>query len=79
MTSELSAAIEAILFSSNRPLKVRELQDATDSKRDEVEHAIDELRSALERRGVMVMRHHDELHLATRPAHAAVTPACGTH
>ena len=69
--SDLSAAVEAILFSSNRPLKVRELQQATDSSRDEVEHALDDLRSALEGRGVMVMRHHDELHLATRPAHAA--------
>jgi segregation and condensation protein B len=70
-SSELSSAIEAILFTSNRPLKLRELQQATDSSRDEVEHALDDLRSALEGRGVMVMRHHDELHLATRPAHAA--------
>ena len=69
--SELSAAVEAILFSSNRPLKVRELQQATDTSRDQVEHALDELRSALEGRGVMVMRHHDELHLATRPAFAS--------
>ena len=27
--SELSGALEAILFSSNRPLKLRELQQAT--------------------------------------------------
>jgi len=70
MTS-LSAQVEAILFSSNRPLKVRELQQATDAGRDEVEHALDELRSVLEVRGVMLMRHHDELHLATRPEYAA--------
>jgi segregation and condensation protein B len=69
--TELSGAVEAILFSSNRPLKIRELQQATDSSRDEVEHAIDELRAALVGRGLMVMRHHDELHLATRPAHAS--------
>jgi len=68
--SELSAAIEAILFSSNRALKLRELQQATDSNRDQLEHALDDLRSALEGRGVMLMRHHDELHLATRPAFA---------
>ena len=68
--SELSAAIEAILFSSNRALKVRELQQATNSNRDQLEHALDDLRSALEGRGVMLMRHHDELHLATRPAFA---------
>jgi segregation and condensation protein B len=69
--SELSAAIEAILFSSNRALKVRELQQATDSSKDEVEHALDSLKAALEHRGVMLLRHHDELHLATRPAYAS--------
>ena len=69
--SELSAALEAILFSSNRPLKVREMQAATDTDRIAVESALDELRDALEGRGVMVMRHHDEIHLATRPAFAS--------
>jgi segregation and condensation protein B len=69
--SEISAAIEAILFSSNRPLKLRELQQATDSDRTAVEQALDELRGALEGRGVMVMRHIDEIHLATRPQFAA--------
>lgn len=68
--SDLSAALEAILFSSNRPLKLRELQQATDADRTGVEHALDELRAALEGRGVMLMRHHDEIHLATRPEHA---------
>src|SRR5260370_19947379 len=68
--SEISAALEAILFSSNRPLKLRELQQATDSDRTAVEQALDELRGALEGRGVMVMRHHDEIHLATRPEFA---------
>ena len=70
--SDLSAAIEAILFSSNRPLTLRELQQATSSDRVAVEQALDHLRSALDGRGVMLMRHHDELHLATRPAFAPV-------
>ena len=69
--NELSATLEAILFSSNRPLKLRELQQATDADRAGVEKALDELRQALEGRGVMVMRHHDEIHLATRPRHAS--------
>ncbi|MFI4978386.1 MAG: SMC-Scp complex subunit ScpB, partial [Solirubrobacterales bacterium] len=69
--SEISAALEAILFSSNRPLKLRELQQATDTDRTAVEKALDELRGALEGRGVMVMRHLDEIHLATRPEFAA--------
>jgi segregation and condensation protein B len=62
--------VEAILFSSNRALKLRELQQATGSDRTAVEHALDELRVALEGRGVMVMRHLDEIHLATRPQYA---------
>ena len=66
--SDLAAALEAILFSSNRPLTLRELQQATDSDRAGVEKALTELREALDGRGVMLMRHHDELHLATRPA-----------
>ena len=68
--SDLSAALEAILFSSSRPLKLRELQQATDSDRTAVERALEELRQSLEGHGVMLIRHHDELNLATRPAHA---------
>lgn len=68
--NDLPAAIEAILFSSNRPLKLRELMQATDSDRTAVERALDELREALGGRGVMLMRHQDELHLATRPEFA---------
>jgi segregation and condensation protein B len=69
--TDLSAMLEAILFSSNRPLKLRELQQAVGSDRTAVEQALDELKRALEGRGVMLMRHHDELNLATRPAFAA--------
>ena len=69
--SEVSAALEAILFSSNRPLKLRELQQATATDRIGVENALDELRQALDGRGVMVMRHHDEIHLTTRPEYSA--------
>ena len=69
--SEISSTLEAILFSSNRPLKLRELQQATDSDRTAVEQALEELRQSLDGRGVMLMRHHDEIHLATRPEFAA--------
>lgn len=69
--SELSAALEAILFTSSRPLRLRELQQATDSARQDVEAALDDLRQALAGRGVMLQRHHDEVHLATRPEVAA--------
>jgi segregation and condensation protein B len=69
--SELSATLEAILFSSNRPIKLRELQQATSSDKTAVEKALEDLKGALEGHGVMLMRHHDELNLATRPAYAS--------
>ncbi len=71
MSDQLPAVIEAILFSSNRPLRVKELQQATDAGRDAIEDALEALRNQLEGRGVMLMRHHDDLHLATRPEFAS--------
>jgi segregation and condensation protein B len=69
--SILAPAIEAILFSSNRPLRVRELQQVTDSDRKTIEHALDELRESLAHRGLMLQRHHDQVQLVTRPELAA--------
>ena len=69
--SSLSAALEAILFSSSRPLRLRELQQATEAGRHELEAALEELRVALAGRGLMLQRHQDEVHLATRPEVAA--------
>lgn len=69
--SDLANAVEAILFSSNRPLKLRELQQATDADRVAVEAALGELRASLEGRGLMLQRHQDQVVLATRPEYAA--------
>jgi segregation and condensation protein B len=65
--NQLSAAIEAILFSSNRPLRLRELQQATDSDRLVVEGALEELRESLSERGLMLQRQQDLVGLVTRP------------
>lgn len=65
--SSLAAAIEAILFSSNRSFRVRELQQVTDSDNATVERALDELRESLIDRGLMLQRHHDQVQLVTRP------------
>jgi segregation and condensation protein B len=65
--NQLSAAIEAILFSSNRPLRLRELQHATDSDRLVVEGALEELRESLSQRGLMLQRQQDLVGLVTRP------------
>jgi segregation and condensation protein B len=67
----LAPAIEAILFSSNRPLRVRELQQVTDTDRETIERALDELRESLSQRGLMLQRHHDQVQLVTRPELAA--------
>ena len=67
----LAAAIEAILFSSNRPLTLRELQHATDSDRGVVEGALEELRDSLSQRGLMLQRQQDLVGLVTRPELAA--------
>lgn len=64
---ELSRALEAILFASHRPLRLRELQAATGADRAAVRGALDALEAALEGRGVMLLRHEDEVQLATRP------------
>lgn len=66
----LARALEAILFSSNRPLRLRELQQATDSDRVGVEQALEELRESLEGRALMVQRQDDLVLLATRPEYA---------
>ncbi len=63
----LAAAIEAILFSSNRPLRVRELQTVLEVDRTTTERAMDELRESLIDRGLMLQRHHDQVQLVTRP------------
>ncbi len=63
----LNAAIEAILFSSNRPLRIRELQQVLDRDRATIEDALNELRETLTYRGLMLQRHHDQVQLVTRP------------
>jgi segregation and condensation protein B len=67
----LAGSLEAILFSSNRPLKVRELAQATDTDRTAVELALDELREALADHGLMLQRQGDQVLMATRPEFAA--------
>jgi segregation and condensation protein B len=63
----LAAALEAILFSSHRPLTLRELQQALQSGRPQVEGAVRELRERLEGRGVMLQWQDELVHLVTRP------------
>ena len=65
--NELAQALEAILFSSNRALRARELQQATESGAKELQAALDELQGALAGRGLMLQRQGDLVQLVTRP------------
>ena len=65
--NELAQALEAILFSSNRALRARELQQATESGAKELQAALDELQDALAGRGLMLQRQGDLVQLVTRP------------
>lgn len=65
--NDLSRALEAILFTSNRALKLRELQQATETNKAAVEAALDELRQALDGRGLMLQRQGEQVQLVTRP------------
>ncbi|MDQ6692320.1 MAG: SMC-Scp complex subunit ScpB [Candidatus Dormibacteraeota bacterium] len=67
----LHQALEAILFSSNRPLKIRELALATEVPPKAVQSALDELSEALAGRGLMLQRQADQVQLVTRPEVAA--------
>jgi segregation and condensation protein B len=71
LETRLGAAIEAILFSSNRPLRRRDLQQALDCDRAALSQALEELRLALEGRGLMLQMQGDLVHLVTRPELAA--------
>ena len=65
--SDLAQALEAILFSSNRALRTRELQQATESGPKDVQAALEELQATLAGRGLMLQRQGDLVQLVTRP------------
>ena len=69
--TDLARALEAILFSANRPFKVRELQQACESGSLEVQTALQELDDALAGTGLMLQRQGELVLLVTRPEVAA--------
>jgi segregation and condensation protein B len=71
-TTGLSAALEAVLFTLNRPVTVLELQDILQSTLPDIEAAATSLSQALAGRGLFLQRHQDQLQLVTDPAQADV-------
>ena len=68
----LAAALEAILFTLNRPVNFIELGHILGAPLDAVEDAAARLDAQLVRRGLMLQRHQDQLQLVTHPAQAGV-------
>lgn len=72
-TAGLATALEAVLFTLNRPVTLLELQDILQSPLPDVEAAAVELAQALNQgRGLLLQRHQDQLQLVTHPAQADV-------
>jgi segregation and condensation protein B len=70
--AQLARAIEAILFSLNRAMTVKELAEVLKEPAAGVESALGVLAKALHGRGLMLQRHHDQVQLVTHPAVAAL-------
>ena len=71
-TVGLATALEAVLFTLNRPVTLLELQDILQSPLPDVEAAAAALGRALENRGLFLQRHQDQLQLVTHPSQADV-------
>lgn len=65
----LTEKIESILFVSARPLSVRKLAEICGAGKNDVSAAVDAIAAAynVEDRGVRLMRHGDEVQMATAP------------
>ena len=70
--SDLSAALEAVLFTLNRPVSLLELQEILKARLPDVESAAARLEDTLEGRGLFLQRHQDKLQLVTDPTQAEV-------
>ena len=68
----LAGALEAVLFTLNRPVTLLELQEILQAPLPAVEAAAAALREALQPRGLFLQRHQDQLQLVTDPSQADV-------
>jgi segregation and condensation protein B len=68
----LAAALEAVLFTLNRPVTFLELHEILGATLPQVEGAAACLREALQGRGLFLQRHQDQLQLVTDPSQADI-------
>ncbi len=66
--SQLASAVEAILFTLNRAMTVKELAEVLQEAPAVVESALATLASALENHGLMLQRHQNQIQLVTHPS-----------
>lgn len=68
----MAAALEAVLFTLNRPVTTLELQEILQAPLPLIEGAAAALKENLEGRGLFLQRHQDQLQLVTDPAQADI-------
>lgn len=68
----LADELEAVLFTLNRSMTVRELAEVVQEPAAAVESALAALAANLQGHGLMLQRHRDQLQLVTHPAVAGV-------
>jgi len=66
----LAQHIEAILFWRGDPMSLTALSKITGAKKEDIEHAIQDLRPALSHRGIILIEHEGEYTLGTNPESA---------
>lgn len=65
--SHLSQKIESILFYSGEPVKINFLEKILDSKKEEIEKAVNEFKNILKDRGIRIVENNGEVTLVTAP------------
>jgi segregation and condensation protein B len=63
----LQALIESLLFVADRTVTVQELAEALETDRDEVENALDNLKTSYQDRGIRLQRKGERLQLVSPP------------
>jgi segregation and condensation protein B len=68
----MAAALEAVLFTLNRPVTILELQEILQAPLPQIEGAAAALKEGLEGRGLFLQRHQDQLQLVTDPTQSDI-------
>jgi len=70
--NKLAMEIESILFTANKPVKVKQLAEALDATAEQIATAIQELVTARKDSGVLVLQKDDQIQMATNPVTSPV-------